>query len=171
VFRPGCLLLSLILSFGEFKPWLWQRRQRDQRSSSTNIFSAQCIFVKPHSFEGSKLECQQGKGVYLAAGATVLFFLAACFHCLSPRPDPFCNNFGRPTSEPGTIQNVQNSGGPAPVVTQKPQMIHTNENGGSVCESEVLGASHPEKTSTKKKTRTSSDKKKIVVPNSMEKKV
>ena len=33
--------------------------------------------------------------MYLAAVATILFFLAACFQCGAPRADPFCFNFGR----------------------------------------------------------------------------
>ena len=58
----------------------------------TDMFAFRLLFC---SFEDGDVQCQQGKGVYLAAAATVLFLLAACFHCVSPRFDPFCVNFGR----------------------------------------------------------------------------
>ena len=57
-------------------------------------FSKACCFVVSlRSFEG-RLDCEQGSGVYMAATACVLYFLAACFNCVSPRSDPFCYNFG-----------------------------------------------------------------------------
>lgn len=75
-----------------------------------------------YSFEDSELECEQGKGVYLAAGATVLFFLAASFHCGSPRSDPFCFNFGR-KHEPATKSKEKK---PSTIVLQ-PIIVNDND--------------------------------------------
>ncbi len=61
-----------------------------------------------YSFEDEELGCSQGKGVYLSAVATVMFFIASCLNCCSPQADPFCYNFGqkhkpatRTVEEPG----------------------------------------------------------------------
>jgi len=63
------------------------------------FFCTLCLIVE--SFRGSKVECEQRKGVYMAAAAAILFFLAACFQCCSPHSaDPFCFNFGRELERP-----------------------------------------------------------------------
>jgi len=59
------------------------------------VVVALLICARSHSFEDSDVDCQQEKGVYWAAAATILFVVAACVHCASPRFDPFCVHFGR----------------------------------------------------------------------------
>lgn len=85
------------------------------------------VVVTIPSFEDSELECDQGKGVYLSATAVVLFFVASCLLCCSPRADPFCFNFGREHQHATkTVEQPANE-----TVVLQPIVIVTEDNSDS----------------------------------------